>query len=89
VVARAVGYTPGVAESERDVRKRLGASVKRLRVAAKLTQAELAERAGVEPRTVQRLEAGVSARLSTLVVVARALDVGVGAFFDTRSKARG
>ncbi len=77
-----------MADSERDVRRRLGQSVKRLRLARKLTQAGLAELADVEPRTIQRLEAGVSARLSTLVVVARALEVSVGALFEATSKPR-
>ncbi|NCT99748.1 MAG: helix-turn-helix transcriptional regulator [Comamonadaceae bacterium] len=43
------------------------------RKASSLTQAELAERAGVNRMTVGRLEAGLDPRLSTLQELARAL----------------
>jgi transcriptional regulator with XRE-family HTH domain len=42
----------------------LGGNVRRLRVARKLTQEALAELIGVNPRTVQKIEAG---RLNILV----------------------
>ena len=46
------------------------------RKAANLTQAELAERAGLSRMTVQRLESGsLDPRLSTLQELARALDM--------------
>jgi transcriptional regulator with XRE-family HTH domain len=56
----------------REVGSRLAAS----RLARNLTQAALAEEAGVSKRTVERLESGeVAARLSGLVRVCRALDM--------------
>lgn len=52
----------------------LGARIAAERLAANLTQAMLADRAGVSKRTVERLESGeVAARLSALVRVCRAL----------------
>lgn len=52
----------------------LGARVAAERLAQNLTQAELAERAGLGLRTVQRLEAGASAtQLSGLLRVLRVL----------------
>ena len=51
---------------ERIARKRLDLSV---------TQAELAEQAGVSKRTVERIEAGSSAQMSSLIRVFRVLDL--------------
>lgn len=52
----------------------LGARLAGARLAHNLTQAKLAEEAGVSKRTVERLESGeVAARLSGLVRVCRAL----------------
>jgi transcriptional regulator with XRE-family HTH domain len=47
--------------------------LERARKAAKLTQAELAERAGMNRMTVGRIEAGLDPRLSTLQELARAM----------------
>ncbi len=48
------------------------------RKAAGLTQAELAERAGLSRMTVQRTEAGhIDPRLSTLLVMARVLEMDI------------
>ena len=56
----------------REVGSRLAAA----RLARNLTQAALAQEAGVSKRTVERLESGeVAARLSGLVRVCRALDM--------------
>jgi transcriptional regulator with XRE-family HTH domain len=56
----------------REVGSRLGA----VRLARNLTQAALADEAGVSKRTVERLESGeVAARLSGLVRICRALDI--------------
>jgi transcriptional regulator with XRE-family HTH domain len=70
------------------VRLWLGTNVRRLREARGWTQAELAERAGVEPRTIQGLELGVSARLSTIVAVANVLGVPVARLFRRASVPR-
>ena len=54
----------------------LGARLAAARLARNLTQAALAEEAGVSKRTVERLESGeVAARLSGFVRVCRALDL--------------
>lgn len=55
--------------------ERLGRRIERHRLEANLTQAELAERAGIGKRTLERLEAGNGAALVTLVRVLRALQL--------------
>lgn len=56
------------------VLRELGSRLEGARLAANFTQAELAARAGVSKRTVERLEAGaVAAQLSALLRVCRAL----------------
>jgi transcriptional regulator with XRE-family HTH domain len=56
----------------RDARKRLG-----------LTQEEVAERSGVHPTEVSRIEAGKrDPRISTLLRLARALEVRPGELLD-------
>lgn len=58
----------------------IGANVRRIRVRLGLTQDELAGRARLEQRFVQRVErAKVDLRLSTLLKLARALGVAPGA----------
>lgn len=52
----------------------LGRRVKGHRLEARLTQAELAEQAGVGKRTLERLEAGNGTELLTLVRVLRVLE---------------
>lgn len=52
----------------------LGARVERYRIEADLTQAELAERAGIGKRTLERLEAGRGTELVTLIRVLRILN---------------
>jgi len=51
----------------------LGERFTRTRLDRNITQAELAEEAGVSKRTVERIEAGASTQLSNLVRVIRAL----------------
>ncbi|MBC8374894.1 MAG: helix-turn-helix domain-containing protein [FCB group bacterium] len=53
------------------VLKEVGARLTQQRVLAKLTQAGLAEKAGVSKRTVERIEAGSSIQLSTMIQVLR------------------
>jgi len=52
----------------------LGARIARRRLDMQLTQAALAEQAGIAKRTLERMEAGESSQLSTLVRVLRVLD---------------
>ena len=52
----------------------LGERIGRLRIEAGLTQAELAERAGIGKRTLERVEAGRGGELVTLIRVLRSLD---------------
>jgi transcriptional regulator with XRE-family HTH domain len=53
----------------------LGARLARQRVARNLTQADLAERAGVGRATLQRLERGESVQVLSLIKVLRVLDL--------------
>ena len=53
--------------------ERLGSEVKRMRLEKNLSQAEVAERAGLDRTTVLKLEAGRAATLLTVVQVLRAL----------------
>lgn len=56
----------------------LGARIARRRLDMQLTQAALAEQAGIAKRTLERMEAGESSQLSTLVRVLRVLDAASG-----------
>ncbi len=53
--------------------KTLGERLERRRIDAGLTQAELAEQAGIGKRTLERVEAGQGAELGTFIRVLRAL----------------
>lgn len=52
----------------------LGQRLASLRLSRSITQEQLAERAGVSKRTVQRLEDGTPAQLTNLIRCLRALD---------------
>lgn len=52
----------------------LGERIERYRIEAGLTQAELAERAGIGKRTLERVEAGHGAELVTLIRILRTLN---------------
>lgn len=52
----------------------LGQRIERYRIEAGLTQAELAEQAGIGKRTLERIEAGRGAELVTLIRVLRSLN---------------
>jgi transcriptional regulator with XRE-family HTH domain len=60
------------------VLKELGARLARRRIDANLTQARLAEEAGVSKRTLERLEAGRSTDFTMVVRVLRALALTEG-----------
>lgn len=53
----------------------LGRRLARRRLDLQLTQAELAERAGVSKRTVERMEAGAAAQTPSLIRILRVLDL--------------
>ena len=63
-----------LSKDELAVLARFGAKVRRLRLDAELTQSALAERLGLEVRTVQKFEAGeINVPLATLHRIRRAL----------------
>lgn len=51
----------------------VGSRLRRRRIDLRLTQAELAEQAGVGKRTVERLEKGASVQLASLIRIFRVL----------------
>jgi transcriptional regulator with XRE-family HTH domain len=72
-----------------DVRRMVGRNVRRLRLAAGLSQAELAELMGVDRAYVSGLELGQrNPTILTLWHTARALGVKVRLFFDEERPSR-
>lgn len=72
-----------------DVRKLIGRNVKRLRLAARISQAELANRMGVDRGYVSGLELGQrNPTVVTLWHISKALGVRLKAFFDERPPRR-
>ena len=65
-----------IASSARDLRSEIAARLARVRLAQNVTQAALAEEAGVALRTVRRLEAGQSSSLDSFLRIAIALGLG-------------
>lgn len=66
-----------------DVQQIIGANVRRLRLAAGMSQEELAARVGVEQFYISGLEAGRrNPTVKTIWSVAQALDVKVGVLFE-------
>jgi transcriptional regulator with XRE-family HTH domain len=66
-----------------DVRARLGTRVRQLRRAKRLTQAQLAARAGISAKTVGEVERGeANPTLSLLEGICSALSVEVAVLFD-------
>ena len=61
--------------SNEAILEKLGNRLARQRIAMELTQADLAERAGISKRTVERGEAGKSTQTATLVSILRVLDL--------------
>jgi len=53
----------------------LGSRFARSRLDRQLTQSDVAEQAGVSKRTVERIEAGASAQLSSIIRLLRVLDL--------------
>lgn len=72
-----------------DVRRMVGRNLKRLRIAAGLSQAKLAERMGVDRAYVSGLELGQrNPTIVTLWHTAKALGVKLRSFFDEDKPAR-
>jgi transcriptional regulator with XRE-family HTH domain len=70
-----------------DVRRMVGRNVRRLRITAGLSQAELAARLGVDRAYVSGLELGQrNATIITLWHTAQALGVKVRSFFDVEAR---
>ena len=61
--------------SDEAVLEELGTRIGQHRVDQSLTQAELANQAGVSKRTVERIEAGASAQLSSVIRILRVLEL--------------
>jgi len=51
----------------------IGLRITRRRLAQQMTQAELAEQAGIGKRTLERVEAGLTAQFSTMIRIFRVL----------------
>ena len=65
-----------------DLRRRIGESIKKHRIANGLTQEELANRAKIGWRHLQKIEAGeVNTTLLTLLQIATTLNVDTSALF--------
>jgi transcriptional regulator with XRE-family HTH domain len=61
--------------SDAAILEEIGKRLLQARIDNNLTQAELAEQAGVSKRTVERIEAGMSSQLSNLIRILRVLDL--------------
>lgn len=53
----------------------IGKRIARCRLDSQLTQADVAAQAGLAKRTVERIEAGASAQMSSLIRILRVLDL--------------
>ena len=65
----------------------IGERVARRRLDLQLTQAEMAEQAGVAKRTVERIEAGASAQMSSIIRILRVRSVAGSGSHDPRGRA--
>lgn len=64
--------------TDKAVLAELGARIAGRRLAMELTQVEVAEQAGIAKRTLERIEAGHTTQLTTLIRVLRVLDAAAG-----------
>jgi transcriptional regulator with XRE-family HTH domain len=53
--------------TDKSILAELGGRLAQRRLELKLTQADLAEQAGVSKRTVERIEAGATTQMSTMI----------------------
>jgi transcriptional regulator with XRE-family HTH domain len=63
------------AMSDAAILAELGARLARRRIDLQLTQADLAREAGISKRTVERIEAGASAQMASMIRIFRILDL--------------
>lgn len=61
--------------SDEAILAEIGERITRRRLDLQLTQAALAEQAGIAKRTLERIEAGASAQMSSMIRVLRVLDL--------------
>ena len=61
--------------TDKTILAELGGRIAQRRLELQFTQAVLAERAGVSKRTVERIEAGATAQMSTMIRIFRALEL--------------
>lgn len=61
--------------TDRAVLAELGERIARRRLDMQLTQAEVAEQAGIGKRTLERIESGESAQMSSMIRLLRVLDL--------------
>jgi transcriptional regulator with XRE-family HTH domain len=61
--------------TEEAILAELGERLARYRLDRRITQADLAREAGVSKRTVERVEAGASAQMSSIIRILRVLDL--------------
>lgn len=65
-----------------ELKKLIGKNIQRIRKLKKWTQADLAEKVGVEPVTIARIETGVNlAKEENLTAIAKILSVDISDFF--------
>ena len=62
-------------ENNEGIMKEIGVRIKDTRIAISLTQKELAERAGVSGRTVERIENGENVKVENIINVMRAMQL--------------
>lgn len=61
--------------TEEAILAELGARIAHRRLSVQMTQAELAEESGIAKRTLERIEAGASAQMATVIRILRVLDL--------------
>jgi len=61
--------------SDEAILAEIGERMAQHRIRLQLTQADLAEQAGVAKRTVERIEAGASAQMASMIRIFRVLDL--------------
>ena len=65
----------------------IGKKIKRLREKSAISQSELAKKMGVSPSTISQVESSsISFSLTSLIRLAKVLDIPVGAFFEEETK---